>query len=97
MGGANEGYCGPDEAKIPCPNACGVCSGESNGLCKDEKSTKFCESSTNKKCDWHDSGGTKYDCVWYAKGDRCASYGDKYRNFGLTASEACCACKKPAA
>lgn len=31
-------------------------------------------------------------CGWYAHGDRCARHGT-YRRFGLSANEACCACK----
>lgn len=60
--------------------ACCGCGGGSNP----------CEDVEN----WHDSGGTKYDCDWY-KGStsNCRKYGDSFRNFGYTANEACCFCK----
>jgi Subtilisin-like serine proteases len=41
---------------------------------------------------WYDSDGPTFDCVWYAVGDRCATYGNYYENFGKTANEACCEC-----
>ncbi len=43
---------------------------------------------------WHDSGGAAYSCAWYeySKNFNCKAYGDKYRNFGKTANEACCTC-----
>jgi hypothetical protein len=43
---------------------------------------------------WYDADGADYDCDWYAnKASNCASYGDQYSNFGMTANEACCACQ----
>ena len=42
--------------------------------------------------DWHGDGGTQYDCTYYAQGDRCQRNGDRFRNFGFTANEACCVC-----
>jgi hypothetical protein len=43
---------------------------------------------------WYDADGADYDCNWYAnKASNCASYGDQYSNFGMTANEACCACQ----
>eukprot|EP00536_Pseudo-nitzschia_multiseries_P000463 jgi/Psemu1/300077/fgenesh1_kg.6_\ len=41
---------------------------------------------------WHDSDGIAYDCGWYSEGNRCSLYGNDYRNFGKTASEACVVC-----
>lgn len=41
---------------------------------------------------WHDDGGPKYSCVWYAYGTRCSRYGKKYEGFGISALDACCAC-----
>lgn len=41
---------------------------------------------------WHDNGGKTYDCLWYAKYDRCEQYGQGYANGGFTASQACCSC-----
>jgi len=41
---------------------------------------------------WYDSDGPVYDCDWYVSGDRCASLGDGYENFGTTAKQACCGC-----
>lgn len=53
---------------------------------------------------WHDSGGTEYDCAWYA-GSRqswecgkgfnqtcCERYGNTSANFDMTANEACVVC-----
>jgi len=48
-----------------------------------------CEDSPNG---WYDSDGPTYNCDWYKEGDRCAEDGDKYRNQGKTANEACCTC-----
>ena len=45
---------------------------------------------------WYDSGGRRFNCVWYGEtNDRCDLYGDidKYRNDGKTANEVCCVCK----
>jgi len=41
---------------------------------------------------WHDDGGPKYSCEWYAYGTRCSRYGKKYEGFGISALDACCAC-----
>ena len=42
---------------------------------------------------WYDSGGSTYDCSWYASGPgRCTLYGNGYEKFGKTANEACCVC-----
>jgi hypothetical protein len=41
---------------------------------------------------WHDADGSQYNCDWYALGTSCSDYGTSYANFGMTASEACCAC-----
>jgi len=43
---------------------------------------------------WYDLDGPAYDCEWYAKGIRCATYGDMLKQFGMTANTACCVCKK---
>ena len=42
---------------------------------------------------WHDSDGQDYDCDWYALSTNCAQHGDQFLKFGLTANQACCACK----
>jgi len=61
---------------------CGCGGGLDNNTCTDSPG-------------WHGKTGTRYNCDWYAQGDRCARYGgnERYRNFGKTANEACCACK----
>lgn len=41
---------------------------------------------------WYDSDGPRYNCDWYGREGRCALYGSSYRNWGLVANEACCAC-----
>jgi hypothetical protein len=41
---------------------------------------------------WYDSDGPKFTCSWYADKDNCAHYGQKYRNDGYVADEACCVC-----
>jgi hypothetical protein len=41
---------------------------------------------------WYDSDGIRYNCLWYAIGTNCASYGNSYAHAGLTAKMACCAC-----
>eukprot|EP00979_Chaetoceros_neogracilis_P011724 scaffold2958_cov177-Chaetoceros_neogracile.AAC.1 len=41
---------------------------------------------------WYDIVGD--NCAWYAEGNRCASYGDSYENFGTTANVACCTCQQ---
>lgn len=41
---------------------------------------------------WHDADGSQYNCVWYAQGTNCETYGDGFENDGKTANEACCAC-----
>ena len=42
---------------------------------------------------WWDADSTAYTCVWYGSTpSMCDLYGDKYRNFGWTAAEACCGC-----
>ncbi len=43
---------------------------------------------------WHDSNGETFNCDWYAQdSDRCDIIGLFFENFGMTAQEACCACK----
>merc|ERR1719204_3080753 len=43
---------------------------------------------------WHDSDGPYYNCHWYRQDRRrCGLYGNSYRNFGMTANEACCGCR----
>ncbi len=61
---------------------CGCGGGLDNNTCTDSPG-------------WHGKTGTRYTCDWYAQSDRCARYGgnERYRNFGKTANEACCACK----
>jgi hypothetical protein len=42
---------------------------------------------------WHDSDGDLFDCDWYAISDNhCKTYGNRLRNMGKVANEACCAC-----
>lgn len=44
---------------------------------------------------WYDSDGPVYDCEWYGSDERyCAQYGNHYSNWGYTANEACCVCKR---
>jgi len=61
--------------------ACCGCGGGTEPVCKNIEN-------------WHDAGGTKYNCAWYKKFDRCELYGDFFENFGYTANKACCACKR---
>jgi hypothetical protein len=43
---------------------------------------------------WYDSGGTDFDCAWYALDPfYCKGYGNHFSNFGQTANTACCVCK----
>ena len=42
--------------------------------------------------EWHDSGGSEYNCEWYSEDDNCETHGDAYEYDGYTAKEACCAC-----
>ena len=42
--------------------------------------------------DWHDSGGTKYNCTYYSLGDSCFIFGKHFRNQGMTAKDVCCVC-----
>ena len=53
---------------------------------------------------WHDAVSSQYTCVQYRTGVNtqtgvgwCEAYGrdERYRNFGKTAAEACCACDTP--
>jgi hypothetical protein len=39
---------------------------------------------------WYDGDG--FICDWYAVGTRCDEYGMTFRNFGKTATQACCQC-----
>lgn len=43
---------------------------------------------------WHDSGDPDFDCKWYSEmaEGRCAKYGTRFDNFGMSANAACCAC-----
>jgi len=42
---------------------------------------------------WWDADSTQYTCAWYGSNPVfCNMYGDKFRNFGWTAAEACCLC-----
>jgi len=41
---------------------------------------------------WHDSDGHHYHCDWYAQGKNCQQHGTHFKNFGYTATKACCAC-----
>ena len=41
---------------------------------------------------WFDSDGPKFDCAYYRIHNKCDSIGYRFRNFGKTAQEACCAC-----
>ena len=43
---------------------------------------------------WHDKGGSQFNCEWYGKSvNYCKLFGQKFSNYGFTASEACCVCK----
>lgn len=47
----------------------------------------------NDKPGWYDSDGPAYDCDWYASdASHCVNYGAWFRNFGMTANDACCVC-----
>jgi hypothetical protein len=53
------------------------------------------DSTISGGADWYDSGGTTFDCEWYGSyysSTSCATIGDSYPNFGLTANQACCVC-----
>lgn len=65
--------------------ACCVCGGGSTGV--------RCVDNTINGVAWHDSSGESFDCEWY-KSDpsHCRSSGNDYKNDGLTANTACCAC-----
>lgn len=43
---------------------------------------------------WHDIDGPEYNCQWYSEDTNCEELGsiEEYKNFGKTASEACCSC-----
>ena len=41
---------------------------------------------------WHDKGGEKFNCDWYAVDYRCDDYGSRYFNYGINANTACCVC-----
>ncbi len=47
---------------------------------------------------WYGRFGRRFNCGWYSQNNRCARYGgnERFRNFGKTANEACCACGKQA-
>jgi len=40
---------------------------------------------------WSDNGGKS--CSWYSRRNRCSYYGSRFRNDGLVANQACCACQ----
>ena len=44
---------------------------------------------------WHERNDPQHDCDWYAEKavQRCRNFGDSFPYRGLTANEACCACK----
>lgn len=41
---------------------------------------------------WHDRGGEQYTCEWYSTGRYCNLFGNDFRNYNMTANEACCVC-----
>lgn len=43
---------------------------------------------------WHDIDGPEFNCQWYSEDTNCEELGsvEQYKNFGKTASEACCSC-----
>ncbi len=48
---------------------------------------------SNSPPGWYDSGGSTYDCEWYAQSNKCEWFGDDYADDnGITANIACCAC-----
>ena len=57
-----------------------------NNTCKDKV--------PDRREEWFDADGAPYNCEWYAQSSNCAKYGGKFENFGWTANQACCACKK---
>jgi len=47
----------------------------------------------DSQINWHDSGGPKYNCVWYATNpSACSLFGHKFAKDGLTANQVCCTC-----
>lgn len=48
-----------------------------------------CQDIGAKGGEWYDSGGAEFNCGWYRKYDQkaCDTYGDSYKNFGLTANQ----------
>jgi hypothetical protein len=55
-----------------------------------------CEDRTQSNgCAWYDEDGREFSCsLFYEErdADHCGDHGDEYANFGMTASQACCAC-----
>ena len=43
---------------------------------------------------WHDAHKSAYSCQQYRETEECETYGKGYVNFGMSASNACCACGK---
>lgn len=43
---------------------------------------------------WYDIDGPQYNCQWYSEDTNCEELGsiEEYKNFGKTASQACCSC-----
>jgi hypothetical protein len=60
----------------------------------DDNNAVVCADKTAMGATWHDDGGEKYTCAWYAGSAqaRCDKYGAGHAFAGMTASQACCAC-----
>ena len=53
-----------------------------------ESTAAAADNCTDYPADWHDSDGPRYNCDWYAKGNRCEVDGDFFENNGYTANQA---------
>ncbi len=74
--------------------ACCICKEQSVQAILDKNediSKPTCEDDEN----WYDLQGTEYTCEWYNEDlNRCKLLGNGYKNFGKTATKACCKCEK---
>ncbi len=97
---------GPKNHNGVIPNeACCTCGGGTHSIVEssnqdiiDEAIERGTHAMETEECQdvegWHDSNGEKFNCDWYAEdSDRCDIIGLFFENFGMTAQEACCACK----
>ena len=74
--------------KNKCPETCDECDTPSLIDCVDKTITTV----GGDTIDWHDNTGTQYHCKYYSWGDNCFIFGKAFRNQGMTAQGACCAC-----